>query len=213
MEIRVKCAACGKEHVADQPEGTTSATFKCDCGHGFSVLIRLDPFGISFLYGIEELKRQRYSNATVRFATSFEAFQKQYVALALRAAGTPNELARFLAYDLGLERAKYSQIAGHIFHKKLPNPDVNVRNRAVHEASIPSKENVIRLADGVLSVINDWIFAAEQCVSPRYTELWHAYSTGRRSPKDLSDFDYSIFDFKMGYLILNDQWSLARHSC
>jgi hypothetical protein len=212
MEIRVKCTVCCKEHVADQPEGTTSATFKCDCGYGFSVLIKLDPFGISFLYGIEELKRQRYSNATVRFATSFEAFQKGYVEAALKSLGTPRDLARFLVYELDLERGKYSRLAGHIFHQKLRHPDVSIRNRAVHHGSMPSKEKATKLADAVLNVIGEWIFVAEKNVSARYTELWYAYSTGKRSPKDASDFDYSVFDFKMAHLILSDQWQSVRQS-
>jgi len=210
MEIIAKCIGCGKQHVAENPEGETSANFKCDCGQRFTIIRNMSAFGKAFLYGSEELRHQRPSHAAMRFATSFESFQKQYLEAVLRMVGTPSKVARFLCFDVELTRGQYSQIAGFIFHEKLPQPDVTIRNRAAHHNIVPSVDNVVKLGDSVLAFVADWICSAERYVSSCYSLLWHAYSTGKKSPREVPDYDYSVFDFKMGYLILVNEWETEK---
>lgn len=87
---------------------------------------------------------------------------------------------------------------------------MTIRNRAAHHNAVPSTKNVTNLGDSVLTVIGEWIFAAERYVSSCYTLLWHAYSTGTMSPRDVPSYDYSVFDFKMGYLILVNEWETEK---
>jgi hypothetical protein len=207
MEIRAKCYQCGKELTADQPEGTLSAVFTCDCGQSFVLGIIIEPFGKAFLYAIEATRRRRYSNACIQFATSFEVFQKQCVELLLRQAGIAQSLARFLTYDLDLPREKYSRIVGHILHTKLKHPDVSLRNFAVHFGRIPVREKVLTFAEDVLQVIDDWIVALAKKAGSTCQLLIEAYTNMKPLPQvDVSEFERRVFDLRAAHILLRDQW-------
>lgn len=209
MELRMKCLRCGKEAVADQPEGETSAWFKCQCGYGFGMMIKMAPFGKAFLYGIEALRRRRYSNACVQFATAFEVFQKRFVEALLQHAGTGASLAQFLVYDMHLSRNKYSQLARHILNERLKEPDVSVRNRAVHSGEVPTEEKLRELAEGVLGAIDVWIKAAEKETGPGYDALMDVWLKGKELSREYSDFDAAIYDLRTALILLREQWEEA----
>lgn len=206
MELRSKCNACGKEYIADQPEGETSAWFTCECGHGFGVILKIEPFGKAFLYGIEALRRRRYSNACIQFATAFEVFQKRFVEILLQNAGISQALADFLVYEFDLPRDKYSQLARHILHNKLKHPDVSLRNSAVHFGSVPKQEKLLGLAEEVLEAIDVWIKAAEQRVGSGYYALMDVWLKGKELSQDYSDFDCAIYELRTAFILIRQQW-------
>lgn len=207
MEIRGRCHNCNKEYIADQPEGKTSAWFTCDCGQTFGNFIIIEPYGKVFLYGIAALRRKRFSNACIQFATSFEVFQKQFAEILLKNAGVNKTLSRFLVYDLDLQRGKYSQLARFILHDKLKHPDVSLRNSAVHFGRVPKKEKVITLAEEVIEAINVWISAAEKRTGIGYQALMNAWMKAEELSQDYSEFERSIFDLRTAYFLIKDQWS------
>ncbi len=209
MELRMKCLSCGKEAVADQPEGETSAWFKCQCGYGFGMMIKMAPFGKAFLYGIEALRRRRYSNACVQFANAFEVFQKRFVEVLLQHAGTSPSLAQFLVYDLHLSRNKYSLLARHVLNERLKEPDVSVRNRVVHSGEVPTEDKLRELAEEVLGAMDVWIKAAEKETGPGYDALMDVWLKGKELSRDYSDFDTAIYDLRTALILLKEQWDEA----
>ena len=205
MEIRSKCQHCGKEYIADQPEGETSAWFTCDCGHSFGLIIVIETFGKVFLYGIEALRRRRYSNACIQFATSFEVFQKHLVETLLKNSGIDQTLARFLVYDLDLSREKYSQLACHILHSKLKHPDVSLRNYAVHFGRIPKKDKVLTLAEDVLDKVDIWLKAAEKKTGSGYQGLMETWAKAQKLTQSYSEFERAIFDLRTAHILAKEQ--------
>jgi hypothetical protein len=209
MELRMKCLKCGKEAVTDQPEGETSAWFKCECGYGFGMMIKMAPFGEAFLYGIEALRRRRYSSACVQFATAFEVFQKRFVEILLQHAGTSPGLAQFLVYDMHLSRSKYSQLARHVLNERLREPDASVRNRAVHFGEVPTEERLRELGEAVLGAIDLWIKAAEKETGPGYDALMDVWLKGKELSREYSDFEAAIYDLRTALILLREQWEEA----
>ncbi|HJQ33140.1 MAG TPA: hypothetical protein VJ866_13210 [Pyrinomonadaceae bacterium] len=206
MEFHADCPSCGKEHKSDQPEGKMLAWFMCECGEIFGIAIIIEPYGKAFLYGVEALRRRRYSTACIQFATAFEVFQKQYVEALLKRQGVEPSLVRFMVYDLDLPRDKYSQISRHILHKKLKHPDVSLRNSAVHYGRVPQRAKVIKLAKDVMENVNAWITEAEQITGIDYKRLWEARDNGQQLPQDAAEFDKAIFELRIAYRLMLGEW-------
>jgi hypothetical protein len=202
MEFRTNCPTCDKEHNADQPEGKMAAWFTCECGEIFGELIVIEPFGKVFLYGVEALRRKRYSTACIQFATAFEVFQKQYVETLLKKQGIEQSLARFMVYDLDLPRNKYSQIAAHIMHKKLKHPDVSLRNSAVHSGRVPGRAKVVQLGKDIMENVDAWITEIEQVAGSDHKRLWEARDNGQQIPHDVPEFDKAVFEFRIAYRLM-----------
>jgi hypothetical protein len=173
------------------------------------MMIKMAPFGKAFLYGIEALRRRRYSNACVQFATAFEVFQKRFVEVLLQDAGSSTSLAQFLVCDMRLSRNKYSQVARHILNEKLKEPDVSVPDKAVHSGEIPTEEKLRELVEGVLGAIDVWIKAAEKRTSPGYNALMNVWLEGKDLSLEYSDFDAEIYDLRTALILLREQWEEA----
>jgi hypothetical protein len=207
MEFRTNCTNCGREHIADNPEGKMSAWFLCECGEIFGLAIIIEPFGKAFLYGVEALRRKRYSSACIQFATAFEVFQKRFVEILLKKQGVEQSLARFIVYDLDLPRKNYSQVAQHILHHSgLKHPDVSIRISAVHYGRTPKRGQVLTLGNEILDAIDNWLKIAEQHTGSDYQELSRAYENGQRLPQEVSEFDRTIFGLRTSYRTMSGYW-------
>lgn len=173
------------------------------------MIIKMAPFGKAFLYGIEALRRRRYSNACMQFATAFEVFQKRFVEVLLQRCGMTPPFAQFFVYELRLSRNKYSQIARHVLNERLKEPDVSVRDRAVHSGEVPTEKKLREVADGVLGAIDVWIKAAEKQTGPGYGALMDVWLRGKELSREYSDFDAAIYDLRTGLILLKQQWEEA----
>lgn len=209
MRIEAVCSECGAQLHHNCSQGESSAQFACSCGNEFTTLVIMEPYGLSYVYGIEALERKRWGDACTHFVTSFELFQKAATALLLQGEGLQPDLANLISADLRLSRENLSQIAKQIIGSKPPGmPNARLRNKAVHRGKVPLKEQAARIGPELLNVYEGWLTPLAARVQRDYDRLWVAY---RRFPDplpaDVTPVARGTFDLAVTQAQISERWT------